>query len=169
MQPVSCCFDSLPFFIRRYSNFQQWDCFWGGQCKRMHTPLIGNMQGDLAAYQKAHLLPVREALLAAKKDVAFGFSEKGPTPDMESAIAGGLKFERIDLKATVGDLARAAKSIRNEVEAELRTSEIRAAKQALRREEALGRSMQPSRAARRAGGGSLRGAAASAAEQMTFF
>ncbi|MDQ8206021.1 J domain-containing protein [Coraliomargarita sp. SDUM461003] len=88
---------------------------------------------DLAAYQKAHLLPIREALRAAKKDIAFGFSQRGPSPEVEYEIAGGLKFERIDLKAAVADLARAAKSIRNEVEAELKASEIRTAKAALRR------------------------------------
>ncbi|MDQ8193245.1 J domain-containing protein [Coraliomargarita sp. SDUM461004] len=81
---------------------------------------------DLAAYHKAHLLPIRDALRAAKQDIAYGFVTKGLTEGIEYAIAGNLKFEMIDLKSTISDLERAAKSIRKEALAQLRSAEIEA-------------------------------------------
>ncbi|MGZ0709624.1 J domain-containing protein [Coraliomargarita sp. W4R53] len=122
---------------------------------------------DLAAYQKSHLRPIRDALRAAKQDIAFGFSKAGPSPKLERDIAGDLKFERIDLKSKVADLMRAAKAIRNEVEAELRASEIRAARAA--RHQGRVQAMQaPSRNNTKKTVKSRKAAAADS-EQMTFF
>ncbi|WPJ94785.1 DnaJ domain-containing protein [Coraliomargarita algicola] len=122
---------------------------------------------DLAAYQKSHLLPIRDALRSAKKDIAFDFSNKGPTSQLEYEIAGGLKFESIDLKATVADLLRAAKAIRNEVEAELRESEIRAARAAQRQQRSKTTHSGPSHGGKQAA--KPRSCAEVDAEQMTFF
>ena len=135
---------------------------------------------DLAAYHKSHLLPIRNALRAAKKDIAFGFAKKGPSPQVAREIAGDLKFERIDLKAAVTELAESAKGIRNEVEAHLREREIRAAQAARRRERAeadksrrqpdskRGRDQQPV-AARAAQPKSSKAADPADDRQMTFF
>jgi hypothetical protein len=122
---------------------------------------------DLAAYQKSHLTPIRNALRAAKKDIAFGFSKTGPSAKVERDIAGDLKFESIDLKATVADLALAAKSIRNEVEAEIRASEIRAAREAHRQERMQSMQPKPRHGAKKTTKSSK--AAEVDAEQMTFF
>jgi hypothetical protein len=89
---------------------------------------------DLAAYQKSHLIPIRGALRAAKQHIAFGFVEHGPSATVERKIAGDLKYEQIDLKATVAELAQTAKGIRNEVLEHLREAEVRAAREALRQE-----------------------------------
>lgn len=85
---------------------------------------------ELAAYHKSHLIPIRNALRAAKQDIAFGFSQKGATPKIEREIAGNLKFELIELKGVMAQYQRAAKEIRNEVAAELRRDAIRTARSA---------------------------------------
>jgi hypothetical protein len=85
---------------------------------------------DLAAYHKSHLIPIRNALRTAKKDVAFGFAECGPTAALEREIAGDLKYNQISLKTAIADLDRSAKLIRNEVEEHLREAAIAAARAA---------------------------------------
>jgi hypothetical protein len=122
---------------------------------------------DLAAYHKSHLIPIRHALRAAKQRIAFGFAEQGPCPKIEREVAGDLKYEQIDLKAAVAELAQTAKGIRNEVEAHIRESEIRANRAARYDDRELtGRSKSKPIPQKQA---APRKSEASGPEQMTFF
>jgi len=85
---------------------------------------------DLAAYHQSHLQPLRNALRAAKQDIAFGFSKKGPSPRMEREVAEDLKDERLDMSDMLGHLRQAAAELRDEVEDHLREQAIRAAQAA---------------------------------------
>jgi hypothetical protein len=90
---------------------------------------------DLAAYHKSHLIPIRNALRAAKQDIAFGFSKNGPSAQVKRDVAEDLKYERMDVKDMLGHLKRSATSIRDEVVEQIRANkEIH--EQAVRREEA---------------------------------
>jgi len=82
---------------------------------------------DLAAYHKSHLIPLRNALRAAKRDVAFGFAAKGASPAMKREVAGELRFEREGLAEHLSYLNCAAKGIYQMVQAEIREDEARAA------------------------------------------
>jgi hypothetical protein len=122
---------------------------------------------DLAAYHKSHLIPIRNSLRAAKQDIAFGFSKKGLTPKVERQIAGDLKYESIGLKAAVSDLAREAKEIRNEVEAHIRESEVKAARAARHAERVKERQPKPRHGAKKKATSTKK--AEVDTEQMTFF
>ncbi len=77
---------------------------------------------DLAAYHQSHLIPIRNALRAAKQDIAFGFFKKGPSARVKRNVADDLKYERMDVKDMVGHMRRSAASIRDEVMAQLRAN-----------------------------------------------
>jgi hypothetical protein len=123
---------------------------------------------DLAAYHQSHLIPIRNALRAAKQDIAFGFSKKGPSPKIKRETAQDLKEELYDLKEMMGHMARSAKGIRDEVMAHIRENEILAA-----RREQVNKSRQARQAkARPAPKNPASPAKASkptSAEQMSFF
>jgi hypothetical protein len=104
---------------------------------------------DLAAYHKSHLLPIRDALRAAKKDIAFGFSTKGPSAKVKRNVAEDLKFERLDVMAMLSGMKHSATSIRDEVVAQIRANQA-ACERALRRAE----TMQARKAKNKKGGSS---------------
>jgi hypothetical protein len=103
---------------------------------------------DLAAYHKSHLLPLRNALRAAKRDPAFGFAENGPTPKIKREAAEALEYERLDMSEMLGHLRQASAEIRDEIEDHLREQAILKA-QAARKEERreARRAAEPARAA----------------------
>ena len=90
---------------------------------------------DLAAYHKSHLIPIRNALRAAKQDIAFGFFKNGPSAKVKRDVAEDLKYERMNVKDMLGHLKRSATSIRDEVVAQIRESKA-AHERAIRRVEA---------------------------------
>lgn len=126
---------------------------------------------DLAAYHKSHLIPIRNALRMAKKDVAFGFAQSGPTAALEREIAGDLKYDQISLKTAVADLARSAKLIRNEVEEHLRETALAAVRRARREESRQKQPAKPSERSNAARSAPTREAKPSGGtmEQMSFF
>lgn len=126
---------------------------------------------DLAAYHKSHLIPIRNALRAAKQDIAFEFSKKGPSPTIKRAIAADLRNELLDLKEMMAEMARSAKQVRNEVAAQIRENEMRAARSA-RRSEQLNQSKQGKSKSPKGPTDSRKQASSSKAsgpEQMSFF
>jgi hypothetical protein len=87
---------------------------------------------DLAAYHKSHLIPIRNALRAAKQDIAFGFSKKGPSDKLKREVASDLKYERMDVKEMLVEMQEAAVSIRDLAVEQLR-EEREANERAIRR------------------------------------
>jgi hypothetical protein len=77
---------------------------------------------DLAAYHKLHLIPLRNALRAAKQDIAFGFFKKGPSAQVTREVATDLKYERMDVTDMIEHMKRSATSIRDEVAAQLQVN-----------------------------------------------
>lgn len=88
---------------------------------------------DLAAYHQSHLRPIRDALRAAKQDIAFGFAKKGPSGNVKRHVTTDLKEERMEVKDMVGQMKRSANAIRDEVAAQLRANAA-AVERTLRRE-----------------------------------
>lgn len=124
---------------------------------------------DLAAYHKSHLIPLRNALRAAKQDPAFGFSEKGPSAKIKRDTAEDLKYTLLDLKEEMAELAHSAKAIRNEVAAQIRENELLAARHA-RRSEQPTKSKSPKRRADSVKQApSPKASEPAEAEQMSFF
>ena len=89
---------------------------------------------DLAAYHKSHLLPLRNALRAAKRDPAFGFAENGPTPKIKREAAEALEYERLDTSEMLGHLRQASAEIRDEIEDHLREQAILKARETRKEE-----------------------------------
>jgi hypothetical protein len=87
---------------------------------------------DLAAYHQSHLKPIRDALRAAKQDIAFGFAANGPSSEVKRTVNADLKHERVEVQETLAHIKRHATAIRDEVAAQLRANEA-AAERALRR------------------------------------
>jgi hypothetical protein len=80
------------------------------------TPELGLARlRELAAYHKSHLVPLRKALSAAKRDIAFGFAIKGATRDIEDEIREDLKYEHQELQHQREYLGYTAKSIYEEI------------------------------------------------------
>ena len=80
------------------------------------TPELGLARlRELSAYHKSHLVPLRKALSAAKRDIAFGFAIKGATRDIEDEIREDLKYEHQELQHQREYLGYTAKSIYEEI------------------------------------------------------
>lgn len=85
---------------------------------------------DLAAYHKSHLIPLRNALSAAKRDIAFGFSKKGPTAQIKNEVTAELREEHVELKEMMNYFADSAQGILAHVEAQIREADARSARAA---------------------------------------
>ena len=66
---------------------------------------------DLANYHQSHVKPIRRALSEAKKDIAFGFTENGPTKTIRQQMKFELdeklqmlEFYLVDMKQSVDDI-----------------------------------------------------------------
>ena len=90
---------------------------------------------DLAAYHQSHLKPIRDALRAAKQDIAFGFSAKGPSEKVKRDVTADLKNERQGVKEMLAHMKRSATGIRDEVVGRQR-AHAAAVERAIRREAA---------------------------------
>ena len=75
---------------------------------------------DLAAYHQSHLLPLRNALSAAKQDIAFGFSKKGPTARIKDVVTSELREKCFDLNEMLEYLVDSVRGIRSHVDAQIR-------------------------------------------------
>ncbi len=89
---------------------------------------------ELAAYHQSHLIPIRQALQAAERDLAFGFTVHGATAELRQGVARDLAAQSLEVKGRVTAWAQTAASVRDEVEAQLRENEIAAARAARRAE-----------------------------------
>jgi hypothetical protein len=92
---------------------------------------------DLAAYHQSHLIPLRQALRVAKRDIAFGFASHGPSAEVRREVASGLEYQYCEVKDVIASLAQTAAGIRDEAEAQLRENEIATARAARRAEKVL--------------------------------
>lgn len=68
---------------------------------------------DLAAYHQSHLRPIRQALRAAKRHIAFAFS-KADTTKLAREIRNDFKHIQRDLKGRLNWLQRTAEEFRTE-------------------------------------------------------
>ncbi|MDA0348826.1 MAG: hypothetical protein O3C43_13135 [Verrucomicrobia bacterium] len=68
---------------------------------------------DLAAYHQSHLRPIRQALRAAKRHIAFAFS-KADTTKLAREIRNDFKYIQRDLKGRLDWLQRTAEEFRAE-------------------------------------------------------
>jgi len=100
---------------------------------------------DLAVYHKSHLLPLRNALRAAKQDIAFGFSKKGPTAQIKKRVTAELREENFDLKEMLEYLVDSAKGIRAHVDAQIRELAIQSERAKRRTEKRQTRRAKPAK------------------------
>lgn len=104
---------------------------------------------DLAAYHKSHLIPLRNALQAAKRDIAFGFAAKGASRTLEREAAQELRFEREELSDQLRYFKSYVKDFDQKVRLQIRQDKARAARAKLLAERYSQKPAQPKAAAKK--------------------
>ena len=127
---------------------------------------------DLAAYHKSHLLPIRNALSAAKKDIAFGFSKKGPTAQIKKVVSVELQEERWDLEEMLEYLVGSTQAIRIHVAAQIREQAMQSERSKRRTEKRQAKRVDKAKrqgAAKKVAARSRQNSSAGDDRQMSFF
>lgn len=63
---------------------------------------------DLAHYHQSHLQPIRHELSRAKQDIAFGFTQSGPTAKIHNEMKFELNYKSRNLESEIAEMQKIA-------------------------------------------------------------